>query len=118
LTSIRLPEVTAALAARAEEHDRAGSLPADGIGAVHAAGLLTATVPERYGDPGAGLAETVDILHALGRGDPSVALITAMTRPDAHALGRLRRGRGRQAGGRRRRIVMPKVYLTNRFYLN
>jgi alkylation response protein AidB-like acyl-CoA dehydrogenase len=75
----RLPEVTAALAARAEEHDRAGSIPADGIGVVHAAGLLTATVSERYGGPGAGLAQTAAILHALGGGDPSVALITAMT---------------------------------------
>jgi alkylation response protein AidB-like acyl-CoA dehydrogenase len=75
----RLPEVTAALAGRAEEHDRAGSFPADGIGVVHAAGLLTATVSGRYGGPGAGLAQTVAILHALGRGDPSVALITAMT---------------------------------------
>ena len=75
----RLPGVTAALAVRAEEHDRAGSFPADGIAAVHAAGLLTATVAERYGGPGAGLAHTVAILRALGRGDPSVALITAMT---------------------------------------
>ena len=74
-----LPEVTAALAARAEEHDRAQIFPADGIAAVHAAGLLTATVAERYGGPGAGLAQTVAILRALGRGDPSVALITAMT---------------------------------------
>jgi alkylation response protein AidB-like acyl-CoA dehydrogenase len=74
----RLPEVTAALAGRAEEHDRAGSFPADGIGIVHAAGLLTATVSERYGGPGAGLAQTVAILHALGRGDPSVALIAAI----------------------------------------
>jgi len=54
----RLPEVIAALAARAEAHDRAGSFPADGIGLVHAAGLLTATVSERNGGPGAGLAET------------------------------------------------------------
>jgi alkylation response protein AidB-like acyl-CoA dehydrogenase len=75
----RLPEVTAALAARAEEHDRAGSFPVDGIAAVHAAGLLTATVAERYGGPGAGLAQTVAILRALGRGDPSVALVSAMT---------------------------------------
>lgn len=36
----RLPEVTAALAARAGKHDRAGSFPADGIATVHAAGLL------------------------------------------------------------------------------
>jgi alkylation response protein AidB-like acyl-CoA dehydrogenase len=75
----RLPEVTAALAARAQAHDRDGSFPADGIAAVHAAGLLTATVAERYGGPGAGLAQTVAILRALGQGDPSVALITAMT---------------------------------------
>jgi alkylation response protein AidB-like acyl-CoA dehydrogenase len=79
LTVGRLPEVTAALAARAEAHDRAGSFPADGIAEVHAAGLLTATVAQRYGGPGAGLTETVSILRALGRGDPSVALITAMT---------------------------------------
>jgi alkylation response protein AidB-like acyl-CoA dehydrogenase len=75
----RLPEVTAALAATAEEHDRAGSFPVDGIAAVQAAGLLTATVAERYGGPGAGLAQTVTILRALGRGDPSVALVSAMT---------------------------------------
>jgi len=75
----RLGEVTAALAARAEGNDRAGSFPAEGIAAVHAAGLLTATVGERYGGPGAGVAQTVAILRALGRGDPSVALITAMT---------------------------------------
>ena len=74
-----LPEVTAALAAGAEENDRTGSFPAAGIKAVHAAGLLTATIAERHGGPGAGLAQTVAILHALGRGDPSVALITAMT---------------------------------------
>jgi alkylation response protein AidB-like acyl-CoA dehydrogenase len=74
-----LPEVTAALAAQAAGHDRDGSFPADGIGVVHDAGLLTATVAERYGGPGAGLATTVQILRALGQGDPSVALVTAMT---------------------------------------
>jgi alkylation response protein AidB-like acyl-CoA dehydrogenase len=79
LAAERLPEITAALAARAAEHDRAGSFPADGIAAVHSAGLLTATVARRYGGPGAGLAQTVAILRALGRGDPSVALISAMT---------------------------------------
>ena len=81
----RLPDVTAALAKQAEEHDRAGSFPADGIAQVHAAGLLTATVAPRYGGPGAGLADTVTIVRALGRGDPSVALITAMTL-FAHAM--------------------------------
>ena len=75
----RLPEVTRALAATAEQNDRSADFPAEGIRVVHAAGLLTATVAGRYGGPGGGLADTARILNALGRGDPSVALITAMT---------------------------------------
>ena len=75
----RLAEVTSALAADAERNDRTADFPAEGIGVVHQAGLLTATVARRYGGPGGGLADTARILGALGRGDPSVALITAMT---------------------------------------
>src|SRR3984957_805703 len=75
----RLPEVTRALAANAERNDRTADFPAEGIRAVHQAGLLTATVARRYGGPGGGLASTARILGALGRGDPSVALISAMT---------------------------------------
>jgi len=75
----RLPEVTGSLAANAEHNDRTADFPAAGIRVVHQAALLTATVDRRYGGPGVGLAGTARILHALGRGDPSVALITAMT---------------------------------------
>ena len=75
----RLPEVTRALAAKAEQNDRSADFPAEGIRVVHAAGLLTASVDRRYGGAGVGLADTARILNALGRGDPSVALITAMT---------------------------------------
>lgn len=75
----RLPGVTAALAARAAEHDRDASFPFEGCAAVQDAGLLTATVGTRYGGPGAGLGDTVRILRALGAGDPAVALVTAMT---------------------------------------
>jgi alkylation response protein AidB-like acyl-CoA dehydrogenase len=75
----RLDEVTRALAANAERNDRTADFPADGIRVVHQAGLLTATVARRYGGPGGGLADTARILGALGRGDPSVALISAMT---------------------------------------
>ncbi|MEE4543874.1 acyl-CoA dehydrogenase family protein [Streptomyces sp. V4-01] len=75
----RLPEVGAALAARAGENDREAAFPYDGVAAAHQAGLLTATVAERYGGPGGGLAETVRILQVLGAGDPAVALVTAMT---------------------------------------
>ena len=74
-----LPDVAAFLAARADEHDRDGSFPFEGVARVHEAGLLTATVAERYGGPGLGLARTAQILRALGAGDPSVALVTAMT---------------------------------------
>ena len=48
----RLADVAAALAKRAEEHDRSAAFPADGIAEVHAAGLLTATVAPQYGGPG------------------------------------------------------------------
>jgi alkylation response protein AidB-like acyl-CoA dehydrogenase len=75
----RLAEVTSALAANAERNDRTADFPAEGIRVVHQAGLLTATVARRYGGPGGGLADTARILGALGRGDPSVALISAMT---------------------------------------
>ena len=75
----RLAEVTRALAADAERNDRTADFPAEGIRVVHQAGLLTATVARRYGGPGGGLADTARILGALGRGDPSVALISAMT---------------------------------------
>ncbi|GAB2825444.1 acyl-CoA dehydrogenase family protein [Streptomyces daliensis] len=74
-----LQRVTAELSARAAEHDRTGTFPAEGFETVRRAGLLTATVGRAHGGPGAGLAETVRILRALGAGDPAVALVTAMT---------------------------------------
>ncbi|TKA12115.1 acyl-CoA dehydrogenase family protein [Actinacidiphila oryziradicis] len=75
----RLPGVTAALAARAAEHDRDASFPTEGFQLVHDAGLLTATVGTAHDGPGAGLTDTVRILRALGAGDPAVALVSAMT---------------------------------------
>lgn len=75
----RLPEVTALLAARAGARDRDAAFPHEGIAAVHDAGLLTATVATRFGGPGLGLSAATRILQALGRGDPSVALVSAMT---------------------------------------
>ena len=75
----RLGDVTRLLAAQAQDRDRDGAFPHEGIAAVHEAGLLTATVPARFGGPGLGLSDTVRILHALGQGDPSVALVSSMT---------------------------------------
>ncbi len=74
-----LPSIVAGLAARAGEHDREATFPHEGVALVHAAGLLTTTVHPRYGGPGAGVLDTARLLSELGRGDPSVALVTAMT---------------------------------------
>lgn len=74
-----LAQLTKVLAERAERYDRTASFPTDSIAAIHDAGLLTATVHARYGGRGAGLADTAIVLRALGQGDPSAALITAMT---------------------------------------
>ncbi|WP_236791492.1 acyl-CoA dehydrogenase family protein [Amycolatopsis sp. GM8] len=74
-----LPDIVRELAARAGEHDRDGSFPFEGIDLVHSAGILTSTVHRRYGGRGAGVGDTARLLAELGRGDPSVALVTAMT---------------------------------------
>nr|WP_239071436.1 acyl-CoA dehydrogenase family protein [Amycolatopsis sp. SID8362] len=74
-----MPSIVAELAALAGEHDREASFPHEGVERVHAAGLLTTTVHPRYGGPGAGVLDTARLLSELGRGDPSVALVTAMT---------------------------------------
>ncbi len=74
-----LPRVVDLLAARAEEHDRDATFPYQGIEAVHEAGLLTLTVSRTYGGPGGTLADTVRVLSQLGRGDASVAVVTAFT---------------------------------------
>ncbi|MGW7548453.1 acyl-CoA dehydrogenase family protein, partial [Streptomyces sp. NPDC054770] len=60
-------------------YDRSAEFPAQSLRLVHEAGWLTATIGRQYDGPGAGVAETARILHTIGRGDPSVALITAMT---------------------------------------
>jgi alkylation response protein AidB-like acyl-CoA dehydrogenase len=74
-----LPSIVAGLASRAGEHDREATFPHEGVELVHGAGLLTTTVHPRYGGPGAGVLDTARLLSELGRGDPSVALVTAMT---------------------------------------
>lgn len=77
-------ELIARLARLAPGYDESAAFPAESLRAVHEAGLLTATVGGQYGGRGGGTADTARILHTLGQGDPSVALITAMTL-NAHA---------------------------------
>lgn len=74
-----LAAVTAALAAAAPAADASGAFPWEGIRAVRASGLLEAAVGARYGGPEVSLGDLARILAALGEGDPSAALISAMT---------------------------------------
>lgn len=74
-----LDETARVLAEAAPEADRTGDFPWIGIRAVHRSGVLESTVATRYGGAGATLADAAYILAALGKGDPSVALISAMT---------------------------------------
>ncbi len=74
-----LNATTRILAEAAPEADRTGQFPWTGIRAVHASGLLESTVATRHGGRGGTLYDAAQILAALGRGDPSVALISAMT---------------------------------------
>ncbi|MGV1950451.1 acyl-CoA dehydrogenase family protein [Agrobacterium vitis] len=67
------------VAEAAPDADRSGQFPWAGIRAVHESGLLESTVATRYGGQGGTLYDAAHILAALGRGDPSVALISAMT---------------------------------------
>ncbi|HEX3812718.1 MAG TPA: acyl-CoA dehydrogenase family protein [Mycobacteriales bacterium] len=75
----RLASVAELLSADAADHDERAVFPAAGIDTAWRNGLLTATVGTQHGGAGAGVAATVDILEHLGYGDPSVALISAMT---------------------------------------
>jgi alkylation response protein AidB-like acyl-CoA dehydrogenase len=74
-----LEQVTLALAANAERYDRTAEFPWDSIHAVHDAGILTLGIGTEYGGRDLSLTEAARVMQALGRGDPSVALLTAMT---------------------------------------
>ena len=74
-----LRRVTDTLAANAERYDRSAEFPWESIHAVHEAGLLTLGIGPAYGGRELSATEAARVLQALGRGDPSVALLTAMT---------------------------------------
>lgn len=79
ISDAALEQVTKDLQVHAEENDRTARFPWDGIYRVHEAGLLIAPVRARFGGQNAGALDTVRIFLALGKGDPAVALIAAMT---------------------------------------
>ncbi|WP_328935311.1 MULTISPECIES: acyl-CoA dehydrogenase family protein [unclassified Streptomyces] len=71
--------MTARIAELAPDYDQSGAFPADSLRIAHEEGLLTATIGASYGGRGARVEESARILHRIGQGDPSVALIAAMT---------------------------------------
>ena len=73
-----LAELTQALAAYAERYDRSGQFPADNFSLLHRHGLLSLTVPRSLGGGGADLATARQVVAAVGKGDPSTALILVM----------------------------------------
>jgi butyryl-CoA dehydrogenase len=74
-----LARVTAQLAATADEYDRSGEFPWAGVQAVHESGLLRLGIDPRYGGRPLTPTDSIRVFEALGKGDPSVALISSMT---------------------------------------
>jgi alkylation response protein AidB-like acyl-CoA dehydrogenase len=74
-----LARLTATLAATAERYDRSAEFPWEPIHAVHAAGVLSLGIGPAWGGQELPVTETARVFQALGKGDPSVALLTAMT---------------------------------------
>ncbi|WP_136684839.1 acyl-CoA dehydrogenase family protein [Falsirhodobacter xinxiangensis] len=70
--------VAAGMARRAAEADSDARLSHESIAALHAAGLLGLTAPVSAGGLGAGLATAAEVIHEIGRADPSVALVAVM----------------------------------------
>ncbi|GAA4735180.1 acyl-CoA dehydrogenase family protein [Phytohabitans rumicis] len=79
LSEAALARVSRQLAETAEQYDRSAEFPWAGIEAVHRAGLLRAGIAPRYGGTSLSTVDGVRLFAALGQGDPSVALLTAMT---------------------------------------
>jgi alkylation response protein AidB-like acyl-CoA dehydrogenase len=106
LSDAALASVTRVLAGNAARYDRTAEFPWDSIRAVHAAGLLTVGIGAAYGGRDLPVAEAARVLQALGKGDPSVALLAAMTL--LQHVGQARAGRtggGRWPDGLYRKIV-------------
>lgn len=75
---VRAEVLAANFAARAAEHDRAGSFPFQNFRELSEAGLLSLTVPAAHGGAGAGARYTARIIGIIGKADPSTALVLAM----------------------------------------
>jgi alkylation response protein AidB-like acyl-CoA dehydrogenase len=78
-SELALAKLTATLAATAGYYDRTAEFPWEPIQAVHDAGILRLGIGPDYGGRDVTATELARVLQAVGRGDASVALLTAMT---------------------------------------
>lgn len=85
LPSVTLPDdaqlaaLTARVAASAEHFDRSGEFPRANFDLLAREGLIGLTVEPRLGGQGAGYVDTLRVLGAVAKGEPSTALILFMT---------------------------------------
>lgn len=70
--------LSADFAQRAPAHDLEGSFPFQNFADLHQAGLLTLAAPVDLGGQGATLAQLVDVIGAIGQGDPATGLVLIM----------------------------------------
>jgi alkylation response protein AidB-like acyl-CoA dehydrogenase len=74
-----LDSITRRLGATAEAYDRSAEFPRGNFDILAKEGLIGLTVSPQYGGRGAGLSETLRVLGAVAKGEPSTALILFMT---------------------------------------
>lgn len=74
----KLEPLVGGFAARAAEHDRAGSFPFENFEELRACGYLAATVPEEYGGGEYGLTDVILAQLTIAEGDGSTALAVGM----------------------------------------
>ncbi len=81
LSRVDLGALTAAVAETAERYDRSGEFPAEGLAAVHRAGVFQAVIGARFGGDEVDAASSGDLRspQAHRHGDPLGALIVANT---------------------------------------
>jgi len=79
VTEALLESITHRLAASAASFDRSAEFPQANFDILAAEGLIGLTVSRHYGGRGAGLAESLRVLRAVAKGEPSTALILFMT---------------------------------------
>lgn len=74
-----LEQLTLRLAETAEAYDRSAEFPRANFDLLAAEGLIGLTVAPAFGGRGAGLGESLRVLGAVAKGEPSTALILFMT---------------------------------------